>query len=110
MSLTYKLDTTGLNNLIANLDGDADRAINAIAFQVEGRAKSFAPVDTGALKNSIQVSKQGNALYWVTDAVEYGIWQEIGTSRMPARPFMVPAVEATAADVAQIVAQEVFDE
>ena len=30
----------------------------------------------------------------VADGVEYGIWQETGTSKMAAQPFMVPAVEA----------------
>jgi HK97 gp10 family phage protein len=26
--------------------------------------------------------------------VEYGIFQELGTSKMPAQPFLIPALEA----------------
>ena len=36
----------------------------------------------------------GKFTKFVKDGVEYGIYQEMGTSRMSAQPFMVPAVEA----------------
>ena len=37
----------------------------------------------------------------VADGVEYGIYQELGTSRMAAQPFMRPAVEAVRPGFAQ---------
>ena len=46
---------------------------------------------TGFLKSSIQVEKIAEALYWVVVGALYGIFQEFGTSRMPARPFLYPA-------------------
>ena len=61
---------------------------------MEAEAKGRAPVDTGALKGSLHTEKKQAGLYWVADGVEYGIYQELGTSKMASQPFLVPAVEA----------------
>jgi HK97 gp10 family phage protein len=92
-TITVKLDTRALDKLAASLNMETDRVIASAAFQVEAEAKVRAPVDTGALKNSIHTEPKGNKTYWVSDAVEYGIYQEFGTHRMSAHPFMMPAVE-----------------
>jgi hypothetical protein len=39
--------------MTARLDGMLDVAVRKVAFAVEAKAKQLAPVDTGALKNSI---------------------------------------------------------
>jgi len=88
------LDTRRLDEIARGLDMNTDQVLMALAFQVEGEAKKRAPVDTGALRNSIMTNKKGKGWYWVQDGVEYGIYQEFGTRKMAAQPFMVPAVEA----------------
>lgn len=105
MSAVVKLDTTGLDAIAAKLDMNTDKVLQSVAFQVEAEAKKRAPRDplrppmdptvptTGALKNGIHTERKRAGLYWVADSVDYGIYQELGTSRMQARPFMVPAVE-----------------
>jgi HK97 gp10 family phage protein len=93
MTVVVKLDATRLDRIIAQLPAKADQTVRAGAEAVQGKAATLAPVDTGALKNSIHTSKQGNLMYEVADGVEYGYFQEMGTSRMAAHPFMVPAVE-----------------
>jgi HK97 gp10 family phage protein len=98
-----KLDTAALDKFAANLGMSTDRALAAIAHQVEGYAKQSSPIDTGALRNSINTEKKSENEYWVQDGVEYGIFQELGTSKMAAHPFMVPAMETAS----RIVAQEV---
>ena len=108
--MTVKLDTKVLDTLIKNFGGSADNAADAIAFLIEGKAKMLAAVDTGALKNSIHVENTGLAKRIVTDSVEYGIYVEMGTSRMAAQPFMVPATEATGAQLNDIIAKEMFKE
>jgi HK97 gp10 family phage protein len=71
----------------------AGQIVAATARTIEGAAKQRAPVDTGALKNSIQ-AQQRAAFHWeVTVGVEYGPYVEYGTSRAPAQPFLTPAVE-----------------
>ncbi len=92
-TITVKLDTRELDKLADSLNMETDRVIASAAFQVEAEAKARAPVDTGALKNSIHTEPKGNKIYWVADGVEYGIYQEFGTHRMSAHPFMMPAVE-----------------
>lgn len=94
MTEVAKLDTRKLDAIAAGLGVNTDQALASIAFQVEGEAKVRAPVDTGALKNSLHTEKKRRGLYWVGDGVEYGIYQEMGTHKMAAQPFLVPAVEA----------------
>lgn len=88
-----RLDTSELDRLLATHETRADEVLSGGAFSVEGTAKMLAPVDTGALRNSVNTQKQGRLLYWVQDGVEYGIYQELGTRRMASQPFMVPALE-----------------
>ena len=88
-----ELDTKVLDKFAESLGQKTDQALSGIAHQVEGEAKNMAPVDTGALKNSINTQKQSEAHYIVADGVEYGIYQELGTHKMSAHPFLIPAVE-----------------
>ena len=52
-------------------------------------------MDPGALINSITANSEliEPLTYRVQDGVEYGVFQELGTSKMTARPFLFPAVE-----------------
>lgn len=117
-TLTLKLDTKRMDQMAAKLGTNTDRLLAAIAMNIEAEVKtsmkpgswrqykrtksgrmhsSAAPgsppaPDTGALKNSITTTRKKPGLYWVQDGVEYGIYLELGTTRMAARPFMRPAV------------------
>lgn len=68
-------------------------ALEAVGLQVEGYAKMKAPVDTGRLRNSIThaVAKDEQAVYVGSD-VFYAPYQELGTVKMPAQPYLRPAV------------------
>ncbi len=59
---------------------------------VKGEAKHLAPVDTGALKDSITSVASGNTAIVGTN-IEYGIYQEMGTYKMAAQPYLVPALK-----------------
>ncbi len=59
---------------------------------VEGQAILLVPVDTGYLKGSITSRRRGLRGFVGTMAVDYAPHVEMGTSRMPAQPFLVPAV------------------
>ena len=101
-------DTRRLNALITNTGRNTRQMLKAIGFQVEAIAKMKAPIDTGALRNSIYVATKeennspvnseetlpnppNNSIY-VGPSVEYAIYQELGTSFMPPQPFMLPAL------------------
>jgi hypothetical protein len=49
-------------------------------------------IDTGTLINSIHVRRAGVARYMVVAGVDYAIILEFGSSKVAARPFMVPMV------------------
>ena len=69
---------------------------------VQRTAKSMAPVDTGYLKRSISRETKGsgvNVYGRVFTPTEYAIYQEFGTSKMVAQPFMFPALDAHSKDI-----------
>lgn len=67
-------------------------AITKAAHDIEAHAKSRAPVDTGLLKSSIEA--EGSGAEWrVVSPAHYSVYQEFGTSRSAAQPYMLPAVE-----------------
>lgn len=76
-------------------------AMTEVADEILDEAKSRVPVDTGTLKKKLtrQVSRDGmSAKVGVrTKAAKrkayYGKFIELGTSKMPAQPFLTPAYE-----------------
>ena len=121
MSVTTKLDLSGIERFEREFPARAEALVDKVAFDVQGRAQNMAPVDTGALRNSIYTVTRKSDGYrnaasaikaanpeaetaplpipdeelvaHVGPSVEYAIYQELGTSRMAARPFLIPAVE-----------------
>lgn len=67
-------------------------ALVAIAHAAELHAKEKCPVDTGRLRNSISNTVKGDTAYIGTN-VFYAPYVELGTSKMPAQPFLRPAVK-----------------
>lgn len=69
----------------------AAAAIAKAAFDCQAQAQDNAPVDTGFLEGSIHVEQDGEAAYRVVVGAKYGIYQELGTHKMKAHPFLFPA-------------------
>jgi len=121
MTATFKLDTTEVDRIMKVLDKNFEDIVTALAFEIEGNAKVRAPIKFGALRNSIYtVTKKrdgyasattaarsknkdvsfgrhptptGDTIANVGPAVDYAEYQEFGTSKMAAHPFLFPAVE-----------------
>lgn len=89
------LDTAVLDELIATVRTRVSKAVNITGLSITSNAAAMAPVDTSALRNSIlsESKMEEDLKFVVQDGVEYGVFQELGTSRMSAQPFMIPAVE-----------------
>lgn len=108
-----QFDDSELRSLARRLElagGDgrkkANDAVRKAAFEVEKGAKRRAPVDTGALRNSINTSISGDAMGAMFAAsrtadlvaevgpeVSYGVFLELGTERIAPRPFLGPAFD-----------------
>jgi HK97 gp10 family phage protein len=119
-----------IGTLVTHLEQRMHEIVDEAAGQVQTRASQIAPVDTGALRNSIYVNngdasdysqRVGTAqslnpdmvaleeitpefvisvstspgdesyLSVVGVAADYGLFQELGTSRNRAQPFMLPS-------------------
>lgn len=128
------LDTRKLNQIIRNLPGNTEQYVRAIAFNVEAKAKTLAPIDTGALRASIytRTSKQDNTpqahsaakaqrpdaklvelpappnqtTAHVGPGVAYALEQEFGSATHGAQPFLTPAVREVERNLARQFARE----
>lgn len=104
--ISIKLDTTVLDRLRGVIPERAESVLEVAARNIEKRAKvsmkgggpslpgNPPAVDTGALRASIHVEKPKAMVRDIMDGVEYGVSLEFGTTRMAARPWLTPAVEA----------------
>ena len=107
-----KIDTSEVRELAAALEREGARVGKATAAvivkggkDVERAAKRVAPVGpTGDLRESISVTMYGDGrskglTAVIGPTVRYGLFQERGTSRHPAQPFMQPALDGVAPGV-----------
>jgi len=109
----------GLEELIKNLNSLPDNlekkviraAVRQGANVIKDKAKSYVPVNEGTLRDSIKVSgsraQKGVIAFRIRPtknkrkgkSVFYGRFQEFGTSKMAAHPFMRPAYDEAGEDV-----------
>ena len=83
-----------LDALIATVPAQLEALLEIAARNIELKAKDRVPVDTGATKNSIIVTKPRNFQRRIGPSTKYAPYLEFGTHRMPARPFLVPALKS----------------
>ncbi len=88
---------------IKSVEDAINKALTASALVVEGTAKNLAPVDTGNLRNSITHEVEGPEARVGTN-ISYAIYQELGTSKMAAQPFLNPALEQNKGNIRKIFA------
>lgn len=80
------------------------KVVRESADNVQRDARTFAAVLTGAMRADISVQAAGlNAL--IEADIRYATFQEHGTSKMAAHPFMAPAADANAGRFYQAVAE-----
>ena len=109
------IDASALRSLKVDLGkasykatGLASAAIAKTALDIEATAKVLAPFEFGTLKNSISTTIKPLSAE-IGPTVEYGLYQELGTSRMGPQPYMnpafykhIPAFNAAMAKIAEL--------
>lgn len=108
-----------LRRMEARAPGQLEKALEKAAKPIEDYAVGAAPVETGALARSITTRPMGAAedharvrigpawaVYDNKSVVEYGRFQEFGTSKMAAQPFMRPAFDAGRDEALRIFTEE----
>lgn len=96
MAVVIRVRTTrrwgSFDSIIKTITSNLNRATYDAARGIASSARRRCPVDTGALRESIDVSKTPKG-YKVVVGKEYGAYVEYGTRHMMAQPFFRPAVE-----------------
>ncbi len=91
-----------LNGQMEKIRNGLEKGLSQGGEIVKDEAKAKAPVDTGHLRESI--TSQADGLHCdIGTNVEYAIYQEFGTYKMAAHPFLVPALKEREADVIQAI-------
>src|SRR5262245_61355581 len=84
--------------VIATFSKDSDELAVALASRCTHLAKAFAPVETGRLRSEIYTNHPEKWTAETISPTEYAKYQEYGTSRQPAHPYMVPAFVQTTSE------------
>lgn len=87
-----------IGNSLSQAIGDA---LREAAESIVNDAQANAPVDTGFLRDSIEISGESETSVTVTSGAEYSVFVEYGTSKMSAQPFFEPAIEQAKAELQQ---------
>lgn len=82
----------------ARLGASGSAVLRSTAYGIQADAQALAPVDTGTLRASISTTLTGDGRFGsmaaeIGPTVEYGIYQEYGTSTQAGQPFMAPAFD-----------------
>jgi len=85
--------TTNRAAVLAAVSSAKARALEIMGGKAESYAKQLAPVDTGNLRNSITHQQYDENTEIIGTNVEYAPFQELGTRKMKAHPFLRPAAE-----------------
>ena len=93
VSVEVKVDTAKLRAIIEQAKPKLEKVVQIAAHTIERKGKQSVPVDTGATKSSIQPEFKGLSAR-IGPSTEYAMHLEFGTVSMPARPFMIPALES----------------
>lgn len=91
------LDQAALTRLLESEPGPVGKELTRRTIKVDRSAKDRCPVDTGRLRSSItwRLGRDSQGLLGIVGTnVEYAMYQEFGTVRTPAQPFLRPALQA----------------
>jgi HK97 gp10 family phage protein len=112
--MSAEIQVKGLKETVRKLqqlgaDGkDLKAAMNRIGTKTVTRARTYAPVSTGALLGSLRAgaAKTTVTIRSGSARVKYAKFVEFGTARMAAKPFMRLASAETAPEAKQELEQE----
>lgn len=114
------VDTSQMRKFASDLRTESGRVskrgatvVRKVSQGIVRDAKTLAPVDTGNLRNSISATVTGDGRTnrmsaEIGPTAHYGIYLELGTSKMSPRPYLFPAADRWEPVFTQAMAQVVL--
>lgn len=96
--------------IVSALEAVPDTIADRVADAVVESAMQHVPVDTGALRTSIEkfgASGSDTRMVEAGQSLDYAAYVEYGTSRTRAQPFMHPAAEQGRVEMRRVAKEEV---
>ena len=107
MGMTIEVKVNNVDAVLEDTQRKKKTALLKCGAAWESYTKQGAPVDTGRLRNSITHEMEGDDTVAVGSDVDYGIYQELGTSRgIKGKRFLTNAGKLHIDEYAQIIANE----
>jgi len=104
--LKCKFNSNSVEKKIAEIakssDEIANEVVSMIGLFVKTNARHYVPVDTGALKASIDMEVKGNVAT-IGSPLEYAAYVEYGTQYQAPQPYLTPAINDAHAALDSIV-------
>jgi len=82
-----------LPRMTSRLRPQVSKVVRKTAFTIKAKGKINCPVDTGALRNSIQTRIESDEKATIGTPLEYAPYVHDGTSRMEGRAFLTQAAD-----------------
>lgn len=105
MSLTVTLDIRVLSRVAELTHQRLGEALQTLGEEIVADAQAVVPVKTGFLRDSISAQAVSDLEVDIEAAAPYSAAVEYGTQRMPARPYLTPAVEKARGRLPELVAE-----
>lgn len=105
----FKTEVVIINDRTAQFSQVVDEAIKTAitkaCFDTEAEAKVLVPKKTTTLEQSIMpdLSKIDSLTGEVYSSVEYSLYVELGTVKMGARPYLLPAAESAGDELDKVI-------
>ena len=97
MSRTFRQVSARIRQMERALATAVGEALEQAAQGAAQDARARAPVDSGALRQGIEIRPLSNGAQAVVSTAPHAAMVELGTRRMAARPYLLPAAEAARA-------------
>jgi HK97 gp10 family phage protein len=100
MGVEVSANLRGIERLTRGLSAQSmQQLLQRAGFEAEGLAKQKAPIDTGYLRSSIGAGKASSVEVPVNVGAEYGVYHELGTRYMKAKPYLEPSLKKAAGNL-----------
>lgn len=105
MSVSVHTRKNDIRELSARAQKKTKEIVFADAKASQEDARSRARVDTGEMREGLTAQMLGPYEYELSGKAEHTVYNEYGTSKMPAQPMITPSVEAAAVRLPKALAE-----